>query len=357
MPLFARWPQRLQHNACTVTHCGAHVRCLTRMLCKNFFSAGLVALGLLVASNVVSAQTTVRLAVSRGPVSLPIYVAEAMGYFQREGVQVQIKDCASGRDCAAQLHRGEADVGTAAELVVVLDNLKKPELAILASITASWKQLRVVAHRLGGLETQRGMEGLADKRIGTVKGTSAEYFLHAWLNYYRLDPARVEIVGLPPTALAGALDKRQIDAMAVWEPEVSRTLQLMGKEAVLLPAPRVYTQHFVLATPRAALQRQRPELVRLLRALALSEDLILSRPEKAAQILMERIKVDVQAQGWEAQNFRLQLSPTLVETMAQQTQWALSQGLATNGALPRDVRDYIDPAVLREARPAAVQLP
>lgn len=357
MPLWPPRMRRLPHNAALSHLPGAALRRLDRMSRKNLVTSGLVALLLpmllLLAGTAAFAQPVLRLAVSRGPVSLPVYVAEAMGYFQREGLQVQIRECTSGRECAAMLHRGEADVGTAAELVVVLDNLKKPELAVLAAMTASWKQLRVVAHRQSGVDAA---QGLAGKRIGTVKGTSAEYFLHAWLNYHRIDPARVDIVGYSPTALAGALDKRQVDAIAVWEPEVSRALQLLGEAAVLLPAPRVYTQHFVLAAPRAGLQRQRPELVRLMRALAHSEDLILSRPEKAAQILMERIKVDVHAQGWEAQNFRLQLSPMLLDTMAQQVQWALRQGLAAPSDL-RDTRDYIDAGALREARPAAVQLP
>ena len=34
-----------------------------------------------------------RLAVSRGPVSLPIYVAESQGYFEREGVEVRMQEC------------------------------------------------------------------------------------------------------------------------------------------------------------------------------------------------------------------------------------------------------------------------
>src|SRR4051812_28510944 len=78
-----------------------------------------------------------RLSVSAGPVSLPVYVAEAQGYFKSEGADLKMLDCRSGRQCVEMLQQGQADVATAAELLVSLNGLAKADLSIVATLSSS----------------------------------------------------------------------------------------------------------------------------------------------------------------------------------------------------------------------------
>jgi hypothetical protein len=92
------------------------------------------------------------LAVSSGPVSLPIYVAQARGFFADEGLELQVRECRSGRECYGLLADGRVDVATAAELMVALGGAKRGAaqacgvpIALISLVDAhrQWSKARV----------------------------------------------------------------------------------------------------------------------------------------------------------------------------------------------------------------------
>jgi len=111
------------------------------------------------------------LAVPIGPVSLVAYVAEAEGYFNREGVSIQMRECSSGRACYQLLSEGRVDLAMAAELLVTLNSFKHPDLVIVATVSTSSHQIKLVARQCGhcnarAIGRQTGWNGRGD--IGAV---------------------------------------------------------------------------------------------------------------------------------------------------------------------------------------------
>lgn len=294
-------------------------------------------------------------AVARGPVSLPFYVAESRGHFKAEGVAVRLQDCASGRDCFKLLAGGEADAATAAELIVTLSSLTDPRFTVIGSVSSSAQQIKLVARRSAGIE---GPAGLRGQRVGTVAGTSARYYLDRWLLYHGLDVAEVELVSLPPDQLAAALARHEVDAVAVWEPHAAAARKALGKDAATLPQPRVYTQHFTLVTSHATLAAREDVLARLLRALARAERAIAERPAAAAAILQARLGlVPGEAEGLMAEHdYRLRIDHSLVTTMDSQARWALQVGIAGPDARQPNMLRNVDPVLLKKTLPDAVGL-
>ena len=135
------------------------------------------------------------LAVSSGPVSLPIYVAQARGLFKDEGLDLAVRTCASGRECYEWLAEGQVDIATAAELQVATAAASRHDLAIVATISASSYQIKLVARRSAQIIEAPQIRG---KRIGTVPGSSAQYFLDNWLVFNDIQPDAVHVVGLAP---------------------------------------------------------------------------------------------------------------------------------------------------------------
>ena len=293
------------------------------------------------------------LAMSNGPVSLPIYVAQARGFFRDEGLDLRVRDCASGRECYQWLADGRADLATAAELLVATTGATHRDLAIIATISASSTQIKLVARRSAKIAEAPQIRG---KRIGTVLGSSAQYFLDNWLVYNDIDPASVTVVGFAPDKLAQALESRDVDAIAIWEPLASTLALSLAGDAVTFVSPRVYTQHFNLVAARAAIEHREDDIARLLRALVRAQRAIQEQPDAARALLVERLHLPaaLAAGAIDNQDYRVRLDQSLVTTMQSQARWA-----ARVAGVPRagvDVLRAIDPTPLRRVDAGAVGL-
>lgn len=297
-----------------------------------------------------------RIAVSRGPVSLPLYVAEAKGFLAAEGLAVRLQECHSGRECFQQLDAGTADLATSAELIVALDSMKAASASIVASLSSSAQHIKLVARRSAGIQASGDLRG---KRIGTVARTSAQYFLENWLLFNEMAPRDVIITPLAVDKLVEELVARRIDAVAIWEPTASEAAARLGGDLAQLAAPRVYTQHFVLSGLKRRLAEREADLQRLLRALLRAERLIASQPDDAAAVLAARLQLDRDAarRALKEHDFRLALSPTLLSTMDGQARWAVREGMAPATPGPGAVLQAIHAAPLRQLAPEAVTLP
>lgn len=303
----------------------------------------------------VAAGETLSLAVSHGPVSLAIYVAEAGGLFEMEGLTVKQLDCNSGRDCFRLMAEGSADVATAAELVATLNSFSRQDLALIASISTSSHQIKLVARRSAGITLPAHLVG---KRVGTVLGSSAQYFLDSWLLFHDIDPQQTKVVGFAADQLTASLQRGAVDAVAIWEPVASNALSALGEDGLLLPNPRVYTQHFGLLTTQGTVASREAALLKLLRALLRAERLIADEPERAKQVLMARLgysAASAQAQLKE-HDFRIRLDQALVSTMSSQSRWALREHHAKPLTGMESPASPVQPSLLRKVAPNAVTL-
>lgn len=295
------------------------------------------------------------LAVARGPVSLPVYVAQAKGFFAREGVSVQLHECSSGRSCLELLMQGRAQAATAADMAVTLASFKRQGLAIIGTLSTSSHQIKLIARRSAGVRDAADLQG---RRVALVPASSAQYFIDTWATFHGIDPKAVKQVPREPHMLAEAMRRHEADAVATWEPHASDVAAALGADALVLPNPRVYTQHFTLVTDRVHLQGRGAEMARVLQALLKAERFIADKPAEAAAVLQAQLQIDsAGAQAYmKEHDYRIRLDQSLISTMEEQARWAIREGLAEAGQRPRSLMHTIEPALLRKASPHAVSL-
>jgi len=295
---------------------------------------------------------TLRIAASRGPLSLPLFVAQHEGYLAAEGLDAAFVDCVGGRRCVRLLLEGQADVATGAEMAVVQEAFAHADAAIVATMVHASDNLKLIARRDSGIAAS---EQLAGRRVGVTVGTTAQYQLELHLLDLGVDPRRVTMVALQPEEVAAALKDARVDAAVVWEPYGYAALHGADAVGVRLPLTGGYIENYNLVVRRASLAQRDDAIVRLLRAVERAEQFIQARPVEAQAILRERLQVD---QGfvdwvWAGLAWRLSLDQALLSTMEGEVRWAQRERHVAEGARP-NVLTLVHPGPLRVVKPAAV---
>ncbi len=298
------------------------------------------------------AADALRVAASRSPVSLPLYVAQRRGFFAAEGLDVTIADCIGGTRCLRQLLDGQADVATTSEMPVVLQAFAQADARIVATMVHASDNLKLVARKASGITRSEQFDG---RRVGVIAGTAAQYQLEIHLLDVGVDPHRVTLVPLQAEDTVEALRSGRIDGIAVWEPYGYAATHGADAVGVRLPLTGGYIENYNLVARRPLLARREADVVRLLRAVDRAEQFILSEPAAAQAILREQLGLDQHFVDWvwNGLGFRLSLDQSLISTMEGEVRWAQREGHVAGGARP-NVLTLVDAAPLRMVKPSAV---
>ena len=159
----------------------------------------------------------ITLATYYGLESALIYVAEDLGYFEENGLNVTLKEYPSGKQCADALIAGEADISTSADFVLVSNSFNYTDLRVLGAV-ASCDNVDLVARKDRDINQLSDLKG---KKIGVLRKSVAEFFLGTLsvLNDFSIDD--IEIVDLTPPKNVEAISNGEIDAALVWNPFAS----------------------------------------------------------------------------------------------------------------------------------------
>lgn len=292
------------------------------------------------------------LAVSRTPLSLPLYIAQHNGYFAAEGLEVKVQDCQGGHRCLRQVLDGAADVATAGEMPVVMNSFTNADYAVIGTFTKSTDDLKLIAGTRSGIKSAAQLVG---KRVGVTKGTASEFFLELYLLTAGVDSHSLDIVDLQPEDMLPALQTGKVDAISVWQPFGYLALKALGTGATVLPGNSPHTQTFNLVSHRKLVGARDATLVRLLRAVERGERFIQEQPAEAKRLLRERLALeqDFVDNVWPGMRYRLVLDQALLLTLEGEARWARREG-HVSGPLKPNFLQLVHSAPLHTVKPDAV---
>jgi NitT/TauT family transport system substrate-binding protein len=217
---------------------------------------------------------------------------------------------------------------------------------------------RIVARRSAGIAR---LEDLRGKRVGTQAESSAEFFLDAMLRTAGLATADLDLTPFmahteaPISRLPQALQAGEIDAVALWEPQVQRAKDALGADAIEFYDPAVYTEKFNLCTKQANLNDPvlRAKIVAFVRALIEASRRLKVEPETGWRLVADAAKLDLATvrAAWPYLSYPGALAGDLLDVFARQEPWIAR----TQKRAPRSreaLAGLIDESVVREARSA-----
>ncbi len=284
----------------------------------------------------------------------PFYIAEHQGYFKEHGLEVILKPYPTGVDALRDLRAGRIDLAGCAEFGLVGEIFAgAADLRCLAVISLC-NSHELIARRDRSINRPEDLRG---KTIGVPRGTNAEFFLGRFLTFNKLSLGDIEIVNLPPFAMAEALVDGKVDAVMAWDPYSFEIMQRLGDKVVSWPGEGgqpyfwllVSTDKFIKARPRVAEE--------LLRALHQAELFLKSEKKESIAIVATQLGIDptVLNSTWSKYSHELSFDQSLIIAMEDEARWMIHNKLTDQTQLP-DFLDYLDPAPLMKVDPKAVRL-
>jgi sulfonate transport system substrate-binding protein len=156
---------------------------------------------------------------------LPLTIAEQLGYFKDEGLQVEISDFAGGAKALQALVGGSADVVSGAYEHTI--NMQSKGQHIVAFVLQARAPQIVFATSNKTMPSYKSIADLKGKKIGvTAPGSSTNMMANFVLAKGGLKPADVSFIGVGTAAGAlSALRSGQIDAISNLDPVITMLQQ------------------------------------------------------------------------------------------------------------------------------------
>jgi sulfonate transport system substrate-binding protein len=160
-----------------------------------------------------------KIVAARQPSSLLLCLAEHMKLWDSAYPIPEIIWMATQPEAIDYFVSGKADVGLANVSTFVPSLLKDPKIVIFSEIYNSSRGVQVVVRQSSQFTSSRDLSG---KTIGYIESTSAEIFLEYFLLTEGVNLESVKKISLGLNEMKRAFAQGKIDAMVLWEPELSR---------------------------------------------------------------------------------------------------------------------------------------
>lgn len=250
---------------------------------------------------------------------LPLTIAEQMGYFKDEGLQVEISDFAGGAKALQALVGGSADVVSGAYEHTI--NMQAKGQTITAFVLQARAPQIVFAVSTKAMPNYKSIADLKGKKIGvTAPGSSTNMMASFVLAKGGLKPTDVSFIGVGTSAGAlSALRSGQIDAISNLDPVISmlqqkKEIRIIADARTLkdtvdvfggpMPAASLYTSEAFLKKNPNTSQALANAMVRALKWIQKAS------PADIAKVVPETFQLGDRALYMEAfQNMREAISP------------------------------------------------
>lgn len=288
------------------------------------------------------------------PLSSITIIAKDKGFFSEEGLDVEVRNLTTGKLCLDAVIGGGADFATVAETPLMRAGFADQKVNVSATIASSNNDCKVIARKDKGISEPKDLKG---KKVATVVGTSADFFMSSFLTAKGLSTKDVSVTNLQPPDMVTALIRGDIDAFFIFEPHIYNAKKQLGDNAIIFTGQDVYTETFNIAVTEKFANENPDTIKRFLNALIKAENFIKTNKEEAIAIVSKRTGMDsnILSEIWGDFRFEIVLEPSLLDYMNKEGQWAVETGTATGSTIP-DYRKMIRTKELQELKPGAVTI-
>jgi len=266
----------------------------------------------------------IKIAAYKGERSSLIYIADEMGFFLDNGIEVEIIENDSGVKSVKAVRDNEVDIGTAAEYPFVVDVLAEASDLKIIGVIDFVKAYEIIANKNSGISS---VDDLRGKRIGLKKGSQAEFLFGVFLTSNNIKEEEVDIIDLDQSQMKEKLLSNEIDATVVCDPFTAES-KLALENNYLIWNAQPNRRFYFLSICREEFIDKNPELIkRFLDSLIRAEIFIENNQAVSQNIIQKRIGVDLEylKKVWEKNNFNVTLEQSLILTLEDESRWKMEK--------------------------------
>ncbi|HMM53706.1 MAG TPA: ABC transporter substrate-binding protein [Candidatus Desulfobacillus sp.] len=328
-----------------------------RTFIKATAAATAAALGGVSRLSVAQSRTKVKVGYLHTPaVDGQIWLGQHLGSFAKQGLDLEMVKFTTGLELFQAMIGGSLDVLATGAVLSNFPARGQGKVFLLNNIEYATAQLWV--REEAGIKTLADLKG---KQISTTTGTTAHVFLDRALRSAKLDPASdVKIVNQRMAEAVTSFVAGAVQAVALWVPFDQVVKQKLPGARMLIDASAFFPEAAIMggwAAGNAYYEKNKPTLVRLIKAWAEANDFITSKPDEAAELLQKLQYADVPLADFKeqfkatkyytnAEWKKSYVDGTAVKWLQQVTDFFVENAKIQN---PVPAKQYFDPSLFLEA--------
>jgi ABC-type nitrate/sulfonate/bicarbonate transport system substrate-binding protein len=287
-----------------------------------------------------------------------LMVAKDKGFFEQQGVDVELKQFTAGKFALQAFFAGSIDYAVSGEVPVCLAALGGNESRTVTQVVEKTvDEVRIVARKDGPSDPATYFKS-KKRKIATSFGGGPEFFTYNFLQHYQIAPNQIEVLSQRPEDMPASLASKSVDAISIFDPFAYIAEKQLGPAAVTFRASELYSELYVLVAHPRAKKDDDATVSSMLRALKQAEAFTASNPEEAKQILQKYTQLDRGTVDgiWGSFVFKLSLTPELLADWNAEARWAKATGTVTPQTPIPDFNEYIDARLLQAVDAGSVRL-
>jgi len=296
---------------------------------------------------------SVTIGVDPSIVNLLVYVAENKSYFTENGLNVTLKNYASGLHAVEGMLKNEVDVAMSTEFTVAKNALENKNIQTFASIS-KFSHISVIGNRNSGIQN---VSDLAGKKVGLSLQTISDFYLSRFLDLNGVNRTQVSLVNVSPSQTVDFLVNGTGDAVVAWQPWVGSIQTKMGDHIVMWDAHSGQFAYDCAISTNNWISNNPDVVQRLVKSLVQAEEYIINYPSDAQLIIQNRLNYTAAFVNtvWTQYRFSVSLDQSFVVAMQDESRWLIENKLTNATAVPNFL-NYIYSEALESVRPQSVSL-
>lgn len=305
------------------------------------------------------AQERVSIAVIKTQSSALLYLAHRLGFFENQGLNVELVQVGSGREALRLLADQRVDYAVSYSTPVIQAHFNGLPFKILTELHSSNRNTVMIFNKSRRIKTEADLLG---KTIGVVPGTHIEYVLDLFLSIYNIPRNNVNVVEGSAESTRHALEAGEVDAALIWQPHTSRILKEFPDKFGVFEFPTYAVLSTVVTTSERVISFSEINQ-KIVAGLHLAQEYFRANRTKAQDIVDSLVGINSELDTrllWRDLDIHLGLSSLLATMLDEEMEWKLRslQGtditMAAMSSIRGNAYDLIEPTPLTKVIPELV---